>query len=164
MAAFRDELINLFPNDYNAQRLSQQTTMLSEFLQKMDYRPHKLHRQALVHIHCNHRAVMDVEAEKMLLNRLGLDYELLDSGCCGMAGAFGFSAKKYDVSIKIGERILLPAVRNSAQDTLVITNGFSCREQISQTTDRRALHLSEVLALALHESAHRPQNNSAEKT
>lgn len=151
VAAFRDELINLFPNDYNARRLSQQTMLLSSFLRKIDYRPPKLRRRALVHAHCNHRAIMGMKAEEALLNRLGLDYELMDSGCCGMAGAFGFSEKKYDVSIKIGERVLLPAVRNAAQDTLVITNGFSCREQISQTTGRRALHLAEILALALRE-------------
>jgi hypothetical protein len=86
-----------------------------------------------------------------VLKKLGLDYQLLDSGCCGMAGAFGFEKAHYDVSIKCGERVLLPAVRNADKDTLIITNGFSCREQIAQTTDRQALHLAQVIQMALHE-------------
>jgi hypothetical protein len=68
-----------------------------------------------------------------------------------MAGSFGFEKAHYDVSIKCGERVLLPAVRNAAKDTLIITDGFSCREQIAQTTDRQALHLAQVIQMALHE-------------
>jgi Fe-S oxidoreductase len=71
---------------------------------------------------------------------------MLDSGCCGMAGSFGFDRRKYDVSMKIGERVLLPAVRNADEATLIIADGYSCREQIAQATGRRALHVAEVLA------------------
>jgi Fe-S oxidoreductase len=75
---------------------------------------------------------------------------VLDSGCCGMAGAFGFEkGDHYDVSIKCGERVLLPEVRKADAETLIVTNGFSCREQISQTTDRKALHIAQVLKMAL---------------
>ena len=74
---------------------------------------------------------------------------MLDSGCCGMAGAFGFVPKHYDVSMKVGERVLLPAVRAAAPDTHVVADGFSCREQIRQGTGRRALHLAELIALAI---------------
>jgi hypothetical protein len=92
-----------------------------------------------------------MDGETSLLDALGLDYELLDSGCCGMAGSFGFEEDKYELSQEIGERVLLPAVRNAPDETLVIADGFSCREQIAQATSRRALHLAQVLQLALHE-------------
>jgi len=90
-----------------------------------------------------------MESESAVLAGSGLAVEVLDAGCCGMAGAFGFEAAHYDVSIGAGERVLLPAVRAAAADTLIVANGFSCREQIAQTTERRALHLAEVLRLGL---------------
>jgi FAD/FMN-containing dehydrogenase/Fe-S oxidoreductase len=149
VAAFRDELVDLFPYDENAMRLSKQTCTLSEWLGKLDWQPPRLARKALVHAHCNHRAVMKFDAEEALLSAMKLDYTLPDSGCCGLAGAFGFERRKYDVSMTIGERALLPAVRAADSDTLLIADGFSCREQILHGTGRRALHLAEVLALAL---------------
>jgi Fe-S oxidoreductase len=91
------------------------------------------------------------DAESELLKRIGLDYQVLDSGCCGMAGSFGFEADKYDVSIKIGERVLLPAVRAAAADTLIIADGFSCYQQIEGLTGRKALHIAEVLQMAIHD-------------
>jgi FAD/FMN-containing dehydrogenase/Fe-S oxidoreductase len=153
VSVFRDELLNLFPNDEDAHRLAGQTYLLSEFLarQTPDYQPPSLRRKVVVHGHCHHKAVLGMRDEERILSRLGLDYDVLDSGCCGMAGAFGFERAHYDVSMRIGERVLLPAVRAAASDTLVIADGFSCREQIAQATDRRALHLAEVLQLALRE-------------
>lgn len=152
VAAFRDELIKLFPQDERAQRLSQQTFMLGEFLsQQKDYEPPLLHRKAVVHAHCNHHAVMGLAGEKQIMEKMGLDYNLLDSGCCGMAGPFGFEADHYPVSLKIGERVLLPAVRKAEKDTLIITDGYACREQIAQTTDRHAVHLAQILRMALRE-------------
>ncbi|HEX5464934.1 MAG TPA: FAD-binding and (Fe-S)-binding domain-containing protein [Burkholderiales bacterium] len=156
VAAFRDELVNLFPGNENAMRLSRQTFTLSEFLQKIDYRPPPLTRHALVHGHCHHKAIMHMDADKALFGRLGLDYEILDSGCCGMAGSFGFEKGKYDLSLKIGERVLLPAVRQASGDTLIIADGFSCREQIIQTTSRTPLHLAQVLQMALHPQSQQP--------
>jgi FAD/FMN-containing dehydrogenase/Fe-S oxidoreductase len=151
VAVFRDELLNLFPHDEDAKRLSQQTFLLSEFLvnQASDYPWPHLDRKAIIHGHCHHKAVLDFDAEEEALKRLGLDCTVLDSGCCGMAGAFGFErGDKYDVSIKAGERVLLPAVRAAPPDAFIVADGFSCREQIEQTTDRRALHLAQVIALA----------------
>jgi len=155
VAVFRDELLNFFPNDENARRLSKQVFLLSEFLERKvpNYQPPQLHRKAVVHGHCHHKAIMGMGAEEAVLKKLGLDFEILDSGCCGMAGAFGFEKDHYDVSIKCGERVLLPAVRNAAKDTLIIANGFSCQEQIAQTTDRQALHLAQVIQMALHEGS-----------
>jgi Fe-S oxidoreductase len=153
VAVFRDELLNFFPNDENARRLSKQTYLLSEFLATKvpDFHPPELRRKALVHGHCHQKAIMRIGADEVVLKKLGLDFEILDSGCCGMAGAFGFEKEHYDVSIKCGERVLLPAVRSAASDTLIIANGFSCQEQIAQTTERRALHLAQVIQMAMRE-------------
>ncbi len=155
VAVFRDELIALFPNDEDASRLNQQTFLLSEFLNRKvkDYQPPQLKRKALVHAHCHHKAVMKTTDEETILKKLGLDFQLLDSGCCGMAGSFGFEREHYDVSRAVGELVLLPAVRQAPRDTLIITNGFSCHEQIEQLTDRRPLHLAQVLRMALHQGA-----------
>jgi FAD/FMN-containing dehydrogenase/Fe-S oxidoreductase len=155
VAVFRDELMNLFPRDDKAGRLSRQTFLLSEFLQgeARDFELPQLRRKALVHAHCHHRAIMSFDAEQGLLRRLGLDFETLDSGCCGMAGGFGFEAEHYDVSMRAGQRILLPAVRCASPDTLVIADGFSCREQIAQAAGREALHVAEVLEMAMRQDS-----------
>ena len=155
VAVFRDELANLFPRDEAADRLRRQTFLLSEFLQGQakDFALPHLRRKALVHAHCHHRAVMSFDAERELLSRLGLEFETLDSGCCGMAGGFGFEAEHYDISIRVGQRVLLPAVCSASLDTLVIADGFSCREQIAQAAGREALHLAEVLEMAMRQDS-----------
>ena len=154
VSVFRDELPNLFPYDEQAKRLREQVFLLSEFLDRDhgDFPFSMLQRRAVVHGHCHHKSVLKMDAEESVLRKLRLDFEVLDSGCCGMAGSFGFEKEKYDVSIACGERVLLPAVRNAAQDTLIVADGFSCREQIAQTTGREALHLAQVLQMALHGS------------
>jgi Fe-S oxidoreductase len=151
VAVFRDELRNLFPHDEGAVQLSRQTFLLSEFLQGQanDFQLPQLRGKALVHGHCHHKAVMDFDAERTLLARLGLELEVLDSGCCGMAGGFGFEAEHCAISIKVGQQVLLPAVRRASADTLVIADGFSCREQIAQCAGREALHLAEVIQMGI---------------
>ena len=154
-AVFRDELRNMLPNDEDAVRLSRQTYLLSEFLEPRapEFHPPQLRRQAIVQGHCHHKAVFKLTDERKLLERLGLDAEFLNAGCCGMAGSFGFEAgDKYDVSIRAGERALLPNVRSVLKETIVLADGFSCREQIAQATDRRGLHLAQVIQLALREA------------
>jgi FAD/FMN-containing dehydrogenase/Fe-S oxidoreductase len=150
-SVFRDELHNLFPDDARATRLRQQTFLLSEFLEKHapGYEPPRLGRKVLLHGHCHHKALMKMTAEESLLRRMGTELQPLDAGCCGMAGPFGFEKDKYQVSQAVGERVLLPAVRRAAPDTLIVSDGFSCREQILQGTGREAIHLAEALKLAL---------------
>jgi FAD/FMN-containing dehydrogenase/Fe-S oxidoreductase len=152
---FREELPNLFPNDEDAKRLGRQTFLLSDFLEQKaaDFRPPKLKTKAVVHGHCHHKSIMKMDAEEAVLRKMGVEYEMPETGCCGMAGAFGFERSHYDISLAVGERVLLPAVRATPRDVLVISDGFSCREQIAQETDRRALHLAEVIELALREGA-----------
>ena len=153
LAAFRDELPNLFPHDLNAKRLSENSFMLSGFLQKhaKDWDVPQLRRKALYHGHCHQKSIVGLDEEKEVLDRLGLDVEVLEeAGCCGLAGSFGFEkGEKYEVSIAAGEHALLPKVREAHDSTILITDGFSCQTQIEHTTDRRALHLAEVLAMAL---------------
>jgi hypothetical protein len=88
---------------------------------------------------------------------MGINFTAPAPGCCGMAGAFGFEKEKYDVSKAIGELELLPAVRQAPTDWLIVADGFSCREQIAQETDRHALHLAEVLQMALREATETPE-------
>lgn len=158
-AVFRDELLNLFPNDEDAARLAAQTFTFAEFLVRRtngDDGALRLTGKALVHGHCHQKALFGMDDDCRLLNRLGVDYELLDSGCCGMAGGFGYEAgDHYDVSIKVGEHALLPAVRAASNDTLVIADGFSCRSQIAASSERRALHLAQVVQMALHREGDR---------
>jgi FAD/FMN-containing dehydrogenase/Fe-S oxidoreductase len=153
VAVFRDELCNLFPRDDRAQRLSRQVFLLSEFLEnhKDFVRLPRFERKAIMHGHCHHKAIMKMSAEESVLRRMGVDFQAPAPGCCGMAGSFGFESDCYDVSMDIGELELLPAVRKAPPDWLVIANGFSCREQIAQGTDRQALHLAEVLQMAIHQ-------------
>jgi len=150
-AVFRDEMPNLFPGDEVAKRLAQQTHLFAQFLQAQApaFAPPRLARQAIVHGHCHQKALIGMDADRALLDKLGVRYDVLDSGCCGMAGSFGFAHDKAAISREIGELVLLPAVRAAADDCLVIADGYSCREQIAQCTSRRALHLAEVAQMAL---------------
>jgi len=97
--------------------------------------------------------VMGFDAERELLERMELDFEVLDSGCCGLAGSWGFERDHHELSVKIAERRLLPAVRSAAENTTVIADGFSCRTQIEQLSDRRALHTAQLIEMGIHRDA-----------
>jgi Fe-S oxidoreductase len=164
-AVFRDELVAMFPENENARRLCRQTFTLGEFLEKKapGYRLPKLSRKALFHGHCHHKSIMKTICDEELLKNVGIDFEKPETGCCGMAGAFGFEADKYDVSIACGERVLLPHVRHASKDTLIIADGFSCRNQIQETTDRHALNTAQFLKLALDHGPRGPAGNLPEQ-
>ncbi len=147
-SVMRDELLNFFPQSERAKWLSEQSLLLSEFLVRRapEYRaPSLAGKRVVLHGHCHHKSLMKMKDEVAILKASGADVELLDSGCCGMAGPFGFEKEKYEVSQALGERVLLPAVRKAAPETILVSDGFSCREQISQNSSRSALHLAEVL-------------------
>jgi Fe-S oxidoreductase len=151
-SVFRDELLNLIPHNENAMRLRGQTFTLAEFLTKKapGYRAPLLRRKAILHGHCHHKSLLKMNADEELLRRMQVDFDALDSGCCGMAGAFGFEkGAHYDVSIKCGERVLLPRARAADEGEILLTDGFSCHEQILQQTGKNAMHLAQALELAL---------------
>jgi Fe-S oxidoreductase len=106
---------------------------------------------------------MGFDADRKLIERMGIDADFLDSGCCGLAGSFGFEREHYDISVKIGERRLLPAARDAADDTLVIADGFSCKTQVSQLTNRRPLHLAQVMKLAREHGIDGPAGGPPER-
>jgi len=150
VSVFRDELVNLMPDNRDAHRLAKQTMMLSEFLMRnANWKPPRFERAALAHAHCHHRAVLDFDMQQRMFDAMGLKVEYPKAGCCGQAGSFGYEAGHYDLSMKIGEQGLLPAVRRAPADTLVLADGFSCREQIWHGARRWAIHPAELLALAL---------------
>lgn len=164
-AVFRDELMNLYPNNTDAKRLQERTFTFAEFLRRYapKYQVPRWRGRALLHGHCHQKALFGLKAEQELLKTMGLEVSLPDSGCCGMAGSFGFEpGDKYDVSVKCGERVLLPEVRQAAPQDLIVADGFSCKTQIEQGTDRRALHLAQVMQLALHEGEQSPRGEPPE--
>jgi len=123
---------------------------LAELLAGHGWRPPRVGGRAIVQGHCHQQSVVGMGPDLELLAAAGVEAELLDAGCCGMAGAFGFEADHYRVAMAVAERRLLPAVRAATPDTLVLADGFSCRTQVAQATGRRPLHLGELLASALH--------------
>jgi Fe-S oxidoreductase len=146
-AVFRHDLGELFPHDEDARRLRKVTKTLAELLEETDgWSPPERSDRVIVQTHCHHDAVMQADADRSLLARTGADVEFLDSGCCGLAGNFGFERGHYDVSMACAERVLLPAVRSADESTVVLADGFSCRTQIAQGSGRRARHLAELLA------------------
>jgi FAD/FMN-containing dehydrogenase/Fe-S oxidoreductase len=153
-AVFRADAAELFPDDLDVQRLRAQTVTLAELLDAHtpDWEVPKVDRQAMVQTHCHHHAVMGVKADAAVMARAGLDAEVLDSGCCGLAGNFGFEEGHYEISMACAERVLLPRLREAPEDAVVIADGFSCRTQIQQGGVKpRGRHLAEVLAEALAE-------------
>ena len=155
VAVFRDEIVNLFEHEDLAHRLAQQTFTLAEFLERYapEWAPPKLEARAVLHSHCHQKSVLTTGADLTLLKKAGLTVDTPETGCCGMAGAFGFDAHNYEISVAIGERVLLPAARNADAETIIITDGFSCREQVEQLTDRKPLHLAQVLQRAINSPA-----------
>jgi FAD/FMN-containing dehydrogenase/Fe-S oxidoreductase len=154
-AVFHDELPNLLAADPRARRLDRMAVGLGAFVQAhpsqfADALPGRLAAPTVLHGHCHQKALVGMAAEEATLRSIGLAPAQPEPGCCGMAGAFGFErGEHYELSQKIGERALLPAVRAAAPDALLVADGFSCREQIAQSGGRRAVHLAEVLAMAL---------------
>jgi FAD/FMN-containing dehydrogenase/Fe-S oxidoreductase len=148
-SVFKDELLELFPNDPRAQRLSQQAWLLADWLaaKAPEFATGRLTgAQVLIHGHCHHKAVFGGPANEIaLLRQAGATVDMIQAGCCGMAGPFGFEADKFEVSKTIAQDGLLPAVESAAPSTIIVADGFSCREQIAQLSDRKAMHFAELL-------------------
>jgi FAD/FMN-containing dehydrogenase/Fe-S oxidoreductase len=148
-ALFRGDLGHLMPGDETAALLAQRTRTLAELLADAELPFKDLDLDAIAQVHCHQHAELGFTADERLLARAGVRNSTLDSGCCGLAGNFGFERGHYDVSIACAEDRLLPAIRGAAPDTVVLSDGFSCRTQIAQQSDRAPLHLAELLHRAL---------------
>jgi FAD/FMN-containing dehydrogenase/Fe-S oxidoreductase len=153
-SVFRDELLELFPSDPRAKRLSEQVWLFADFLavRAPDSFVSGRFKNALggahilLHGHCHHKAVFGGPGSEIaLLRQAGATVEPIQAGCCGMAGPFGFEADKFEVSQAIANQGLLPAVQSAGPTTIVVADGFSCREQIDQLAHTKALHFAEVL-------------------
>ncbi|WP_443056227.1 FAD-binding and (Fe-S)-binding domain-containing protein [Streptomyces sp. NBC_00239] len=151
-AALRTDLPELLPDDPRARRLASAVRTFAQVLEERapHWQPPRLDRTVAGQTHCHQHAVLGDAAERRLRERAGLTGELA-GGCCGLAGNFGFErgAGRYAVSVACAEEQLLPAVRAAGAGTELLADGFSCRTQVAQLTDRRARHLAEVLAEAL---------------
>jgi hypothetical protein len=161
----RDEINEMFPERKEARQIMENTFLLAEFLkERTDYDPPRLRMGAVVHGHCHHKSIIKgVEHEQELFEKMGMDMRILSDGCCGMAGSFGYEEGKYDISKTISEHALAPAVRHAGLRDIIVADGFSCREQILQFTDRHALHTAEVLQLALHQGPGGPDGMRPEE-
>ncbi|WP_206685859.1 hypothetical protein [Kribbella qitaiheensis] len=123
---------------------------MAEFLLDVDLEFEPLDEAAIGQFHCHQRAVFGTEPDRRLLARLGIDFEAIDEGCCGLAGNFGFEQGHYDVSVACAEQSFLPTLRDQP-DSMVLADGFSCRLQIQQLGGREALHLAQLLRRQLRE-------------
>nr|WP_241021680.1 FAD-binding and (Fe-S)-binding domain-containing protein [Burkholderia sp. Ac-20353] len=149
LSVFKDELLKQLPNEPLAKRLAAQTFLFSDFVAQADFAWPQLDADVIVHGHCHQKSLFGMKGETALLDKLGVRWKLLDTGCCGMSGSFGFNEAHYDLSMKIGEGKLLPLVRQASADAIVVTNGFSCREQIEQGAGRTPLHIAQLAKRAL---------------
>jgi Fe-S oxidoreductase len=148
-SVFKDELLEFFPKDERAVRMSKHVWLLADWLaaKAPDWMPRLEGAQVLVHGHCHHKAVFGGPASEIaLLKRAGANVEAIKAGCCGMAGPFGFEKEKYAVSKAIASDGLMPAVDSAGPMTVILADGFSCREQIQQLGHKKALHFAELLA------------------
>ena len=150
-SVFKDELLNFFPDDPRAKKFSQQVLLFAEFLHAQKLEIPQLKREALLHGHCHQKSIQRMTSEEAVLRSMAVDFSSPAQGCCGMAGAFGFEKDKYDISLAIGELEILPAVRSASPSTLLIADGFSCREQIEQCTGRKTMHLAELIRMAMRQ-------------
>ncbi|SDR59663.1 Cysteine-rich domain-containing protein [Streptomyces sp. KS_16] len=152
-AVFHADALELLPHDPDIQRLARQFRTFAEQLVHHapdGWKPPRLGRPATVQTHCHQHAVLGDDADRELMRRAGVEADVLDSGCCGLAGNFGFERGHHDISMTIAEHGVLSAVRATHPDALVLADGFSCRTQITDgDTGRGALHLAEALALGL---------------
>ena len=151
-AVFRSDLPELLPGDEDARRLADLTRTLGEVLrdEAADWKPPQLDQAAIVQPHCHQHAILGMAKDTEVLTGAGIDATVLDAGCCGLAGNFGFERGHYDVSVACAEDKLLPAIRDTDADTLVMADGFSCRTQITALADGRTpLHTAQVLAAGL---------------
>jgi FAD/FMN-containing dehydrogenase/Fe-S oxidoreductase len=152
-SVYRDEVPSLYPSDSDMKLMSEQSLLLSEFIDREKLMLPSLKGKAIFHGHCHQRAVLNPDAARNILRKMGLEFEEPQKTCCGMAGSFGYEKDKYELSMQIAELGLFPAIRRAPVSWYIVADGFSCRTQIKDGTGRTALHTGELLLLALRDNA-----------
>ena len=149
LLTLRDESVDLLRTD-EARAVARASYLLEEFLARertrgleLRFRDHG--RRALLHGHCHQKAIAGTAPTVAALRWAGFTVAEVDSGCCGMAGSFGFETEHYDISVAVGSRRLVPAVKAEPATTEIVAPGISCRQQIDHLAGRRAKHPAEVL-------------------
>jgi Fe-S oxidoreductase len=152
-SAWTDDIPDLIKDDHHASLLKKIQTFEQLLLSCLEEKPElsKVLRpkanQVRVHGHCHQKAIFGMDAVKRIFSFYPeIDFQEIDSGCCGMAGSFGYEAKHYDISKQMAERVLIPAIEDHP-DALIVANGFSCRHQIADFAGREAVHIAEVFEL-----------------
>jgi Fe-S oxidoreductase len=156
LLSVRDEYLYLLPDDPRVKTVAQQCYTFEEFVDRL-VNEGRLEleftgeaRHVLLHGHCHQKSLVGTNpSQRMLMLPPGYTVTEVDSGCCGMAGAFGYEVEHYNISIAMAERRLLPAVRKQSEHTLIAAAGVSCRQQIKHGTGRQALHPAEILRAAM---------------
>ncbi len=148
-ALFRGDLPALLPGDARAELLASRTATFAELLERAPIPFAALDVDTITQVHCHQHAVLGFTADESAMAAAGVRNTTLDAGCCGLAGNFGFERGHYDVSKAVAEDRMLPAIRAASEDTVVVSDGFSCRTQIAQESGRQAVHLAELLRRAL---------------
>jgi Fe-S oxidoreductase len=152
----RDEYLYLLPDDPRVKTVAEHCYTFEEFIAKLadegrlelEFRDDV--RQVLLHGHCHQKSLVGTNPSQRTL-KLPPGYAVteVDSGCCGMAGAFGYEVEHYDISMAMAERRLLPAVREQSEDTIIVAAGVSCRQQIQHGSGRQVLHPAQALRAAM---------------
>ena len=155
-SALNDDLADLVEDEKVAKQLQEQVVMIDVFLaSEMEAgnidQTISVDSNVLIHGHCHQKALYSTNGMKSLLGKSNKSVTEIPSGCCGMAGSFGYEKEHYDLSKKIGEEILFPAVRAKGEDTVVVANGFSCRHQIEHFTGVKPKHWVEVVRVVQNE-------------
>jgi Fe-S oxidoreductase len=155
LLTLRDETVELVRTD-EARRVAASAFLLEEFLLRerargltLPFASGPVRKQALLHGHCHQKAMVGTAPTVAALRWAGYEVAEVDSGCCGMAGSFGFEREHYDVSVTLGNRRLAPAVKAATADTLIVAPGVSCRQQIEHLAGRQAKHPAQLLRDAL---------------
>jgi Fe-S oxidoreductase len=158
LLTLRDEYLYLLPEDPRARIVAEQSVMFEEFIK--DLMQHgdlkieleRLDGDILLHGHCHQKSLVGTGPSKELLALTGAKVREVDSGCCGMAGSFGYEVEHYEISMKMGERKLLPAVRENAEETMIVAAGVSCRAKSAHGTDKQAYHPAEILSKLMQQT------------
>ncbi len=149
LSVFKDELLRMYPDDDRATDLSSRATTVTAWLSTLDTLAVTPFKHGILHLHCHDKAITNGASDRQWMNQCFENVTEPESGCCGMAGTFGIKNKTHHIGQKLFNRALAPAIQAATNDTIVVSNGFSCAEAIRDNTTQKALHPLEVIEQCL---------------